>query len=170
LVELVVVVFIIAILAAALTATINPSNMMKKSRDARRISDLNSVNKAMMAALSEGKILSPGADLAVRSSCDNRMDVTDVNGVGWVGGWTGYIGDYISVLPKDPLNTGFYCYYFAMSASGSWELATVIESYENANMAIYDGGSSGTSLTCSSALMPNSNCRYEVGTDVNVIP
>ncbi len=166
---MIVVIAIIIILASALLVTINPSNTLRKTRDSRRIEDLSTVNKALTLAIANGKITIPLVSIAERSSCNNDPNVQEVTGQGWVGGWTGSLKDFISTLPKDPLNADIYCYYFAMSATGMWELATTIESYENANLAIYDGGSSGTSAGCTQATMPNASCRYEIGTDVNVI-
>ncbi|MFA5776412.1 MAG: prepilin-type N-terminal cleavage/methylation domain-containing protein [Patescibacteria group bacterium] len=170
LVELLVVIAIIAVMAAALFMVINPANLMKKTRDSRRISEMAEVNKAIAGALADSKLTPPVAAMAVRDSCGTPTYT--VLGAGWVGGWTGTLADFMPVLPRDPKaspNVAPNCYYFTMSTLGTWELDVVLESFDNANLAINDGGTSGTAATCTAALMPSVACRYEIGTNLTLI-
>jgi len=48
LVELMIVIAILAILAAIVIFTLNPSEMFKKNRDSRRMADLQTLNKALV--------------------------------------------------------------------------------------------------------------------------
>ncbi|MBU1970567.1 prepilin-type N-terminal cleavage/methylation domain-containing protein [Patescibacteria group bacterium] len=163
LVELLVVIAIIAILAAALFLVINPANLMEKSRDARRISELTEVNKALAAALADGKLTPPTLAVATRSSCTGTFVVT---GAGWVGGWAagGTMGDFMTVLPRDPRNVAPLCYEFAWNASGQWEFSAVLESGDNAGLVVNDGGDSGSVAGCTADTMPTTSCKYEIGT------
>lgn len=170
LVELLVVIAIIAILAGALFMVINPAKLLAKSRDSKRISEITELNKAIAASLADGKITKPTSNTGVRSSC--AIDDVSTDGTGWAGGWinldaTG-IRSYMGVLPRDPKanpNVSPNCYYFAMNTAGDWEINAVLESFDNASLAINDGGNQGSTNTCT-ARMPIATCRYEVGSNV----
>src|SRR3989344_7664261 len=47
LIELLVVIAIVAILSAVVIITLNPAELLKQSRDSNRLSDLNTLNKAL---------------------------------------------------------------------------------------------------------------------------
>lgn len=169
LVELLVVIAIIAILAGAMFLVINPAKLMAKTRDAKRIGEINELNKALAAALADSKATllgTVGTPVTGNSSGSNVA-----TGGGWLSytpGTNGNLSDYIPVLPADPKNTGVMLYYFASDGVG-WELNTVLESLDNAGKATGDGGNAGTAGvggTC--ATMPDTACRYELGTDVGL--
>lgn len=168
LVELLVVVVIVALLAGTLFLVIDPAELLKKTRDSRRISEINSVNKALALAVSEHKIVNPSVDTGSRSSCDLSLGFAS-DGSGWVGGWAGSLADFLPSLSKDPRNTGYLCYYFGMTAEGFWELNAVLESYDNVNYITGDGGNAGTLISCTKDKMPANGCRYEVGTDLEIL-
>ena len=85
LIELLVVVAIIVVLAAALFIILSPSELMKKSRDSRRVSELNTLNKAFSAALVYQEISFPPVVIS-----DNSVDNPGlaVDGSGWFGGFS----------------------------------------------------------------------------------
>ncbi len=55
LIELLVVIAILAVLMSVVVITINPAEMLKKSRDSRRVSDLDALRTALNLYLSEDK-------------------------------------------------------------------------------------------------------------------
>ena len=102
LVELLVVTVLVGILASVLLMLINPSELLKKTRDSRRLADLSSANKVLAYAVAEGKISNPSIDTGIRDSCTGTFDV---NGTGWLGGWvSGSLSDSVNSLPGDPRN------------------------------------------------------------------
>jgi prepilin-type N-terminal cleavage/methylation domain-containing protein len=165
LVELLVVIAIIAVLAGALFMVINPARLLAKTRDSTRIAEITEVNKAIAAALADGRIV-----LAARAvnATDNTAANRVVTGTGWVGftpatGTTVGLGDYLPSLPDDPrttevLGTGTYHYRFTSTLLG-WKLGAYLESLDNAALGTNDGGTQNTCTT-----MPALACSYEVGT------
>lgn len=152
LVELLVVVAILGILMAAVVLAINPAEMMKKSRDATRLSDMVSVRQALDFAVADGAELT---ETLVPGSSIGGTRVT--TGAGWV---SVNVSKYLSVLPVDPKNnvsftdalgtlqTGEYLY---ASDGSAYELNCYLESTDNADKYSNDGGPDDT--------------IYEVGTD-----
>lgn len=146
LVELLVVIAIIAILAGALFLVINPADIMKKSRDSRRISEIGELNKAMAAAVADQKITAwpaTGTKVTRTQTATN----TTVDGAGWFGGFTGTLSAFIPKLPVDP-GTTFYA--GCVDANGTWEINATLEHADNLTKMTGDGG--------------NNNALYEVGT------
>jgi prepilin-type N-terminal cleavage/methylation domain-containing protein len=161
LVELLVVIAIIVVLAGSLFLVINPARLLAKSRDSRRLSEVNELNKAFASALADQQITLPAAT-TTGNSC---AGTTVVTGAGWLGGFTGSLANYIPRLPVDPRNivASFLCYYGSVSATG-WEIDAVIESLDNAPAATSDGGNANTCTT-----VPATACRFEVGTDLTLL-
>ena len=106
LIELLIVISIIAILVAAASASW--TNAQQKSRDGKRKSDLKGIQQALELYFqqnrqypdsSNGKILCPGNPTPVEwgkvFSCDSIT--------------------YMNPLPKDPINSSGYTYYFQSS-------------------------------------------------------
>jgi len=154
LVELLVVVAILGILMGAVVLAINPAEMMRKSRDATRLSDMVSLRQALDFAVADGAELTvtvaPGDSSAVGAS-------RATTGGGYV---NVDVSKYLSTLPIDPRNgatftdaannnvTGKYLY----SSDGSaYELNCYLESTDNLSKYSGDGG-------------PD-DAIYEVGTD-----
>ena len=167
LVELLVVIAIIGVLAGALFLVINPAKLLAKTRDAKRISELTSVNKAIASALADGKItLAPNAVNTV----DTATGVTGANG--WVrfGLPAGSVGlaDYMPVLPRDPqlgaTVGGVAFYYRFQSDITGWKLGAKMESIDSATVATNDGGTQNTCTT-----VPATACAFEVGTNMTLV-
>jgi len=99
LIELLVVVAIIAILALIVLLAINPAEMARRSRDARRESDMTTVRKAVDLALADGKTL-------VDTSGWQTLNATtgDVTKFAGMAGFD--VSKYLSVVPQDPIMDG----------------------------------------------------------------
>lgn len=153
LVELLVVIAIVAILAGALMIAINPQALLQKSRDAKRLQDMDTLVKAINLALADGEIT-----LAATSTEGVSTGSRAVNGTGYVSftiptGKTG-LSKYLPTLPADPLNTGSNVYTFASTAT-DFEADAVLEHADNLTKMTTDGG--------------NDPARYEVGTSLTVM-
>lgn len=156
LVELLVVVAIIAVLAGVVIVAINPAALLQKSRDTKRLQDLENVHKALSLAMAEGEITLPTSDTG--DSDDTGAQAID--GTGWVAftiptGKTG-LSKYIPTLPVDPTNTGTNLYYYGTNATATdYELNAVLESTDNAAKMSTDGGDDAN--------------RWEIGTSLTII-
>lgn len=151
LVELLIVIAIIAILAGAVLLAINPAQLLQESRDAQRLSDLDTISKALNLALADGEI----AIAACAANCTSGTGTQVVDGTGYitftVTGTTG-LGKYLSTLPIDPTNTGTNVYTYSGDATNqTFELNAVLEAGDNAARMTTDGG--------------DNDAAYEVGTD-----
>jgi len=152
LVELLVVIAVIGVLAAAVIVAINPGEMLKKSRDSTRLSDMDALRKAIDLAVADGATLT-----ATTTAGDSTTGTRAVDGTGWV---SVDVSHYLSTLPIDPRNgvtftdaagntvTGKYLYF---SDGSAYELNCYLESTANASKYTTDGGDDAA--------------IYEVGTD-----
>jgi len=152
LVELLVVIAIIAVLAGALLIAINPQSLIQKSRDSKRLQDLDALQKAITIAVVEGEMT-----LGVNAA-NSGSGTQAVGGTGWVtytvpNGKTG-LSKYIPTLPIDPLNTAPNVYYFASTAD-AYELNAILEHPDNVTKMTTDGGTDVG--------------RFEVGTSLSII-
>lgn len=155
LVELLVVIAIVAILAGAVLIAINPAAMMQKARDSRRLSDMDTLVKAMTLALTEGEI-TLGAMAAPSTSAQD--DAQLVTGAGWIqftipGTKTG-LSKFVAALPLDPVNVTPQLYSF-QSTLTDFEINAVLEHPDNVVKMTTDGG--------------NNAGAYEVGTNLTII-
>lgn len=152
LVELLVVIAIIAVLAGALLIAINPQSLIQKSRDSKRLQDLDALQKAITISIVEGEVT-----LGVNTG-NSGSGTQAVGGTGWVTytvptGKTG-LSKYIPTLPLDPLNTAPNVYYFGSTAD-AYELNSILEHPDNVTKMTTDGG--------------NDAARFEVGTSLTII-
>ena len=156
LIELLVVIAIIAVLAGVLALAIDPVSLLQKSRDSRRLQDLEVLNKALNLALAEQAITlqATGASCTDCVSTSGSTTVTAVDGTGWVQLGAGSLAGYTPALPLDPTNDATYYYEFGSTTSG-YELNAQFEHLSNQAKYTVDGGSSAT--------------RYEVGTDLSIL-
>ncbi|MCX6783487.1 MAG: type II secretion system protein [candidate division WWE3 bacterium] len=142
LVELLVVIAIIGILAAVALVAINPLEMIKKGHDAARISDLESIRKAIDLSIADSSI----SLIAITEVDSNTSGATRlVDGTGWLG-YTVVkapgLGKYLPVLPIDPINNATYHYRFASTVSDGYELNCHFESADYQAKEANDGGNS----------------------------
>ncbi len=154
LIELLVVMAVLGVLATAVTMAINPVELLAQSRDAGRISDMDSLNKLISLYQVQNPSNSLGASstlyISVPSNFSNCSDLglpslptgwgyhcspasnyRNVDGTGWVpipfGSYL--VGSSLSVLPSDPTNAVANGLYYTYVANGSqWELTALPES------------------------------------------
>ena len=167
LVELMIVIAILAILAAIVVFALNPVELFKKNRDSRRITDLNTLNKAIVfmtswntsgialgtstyvyLSLPDSSSTCGSYTLATlptgyQYSCVTSTIINNVDGTGWVP--VSFALDagnnYISKLPVDPVNN--INYYYSYNPGGSFEINALLESNSYINdFAVDDGGDS----------------------------
>lgn len=177
LIELLVVIAIIGVLAAVVLLAINPAELLRRSRDSTRLSDLSTIRKAIDAVVAQQTtaVTMPCIAAACVSS-DARG--RDADGTGWLGAATSVLdlSPYMSTLPVDPINaagsgvvtsgTGPFTYTltasqtlvytFRADAAGDYELSTLLESEQNGPKLTSDGG--------------DNNSRFETGTSLILIP
>jgi prepilin-type N-terminal cleavage/methylation domain-containing protein len=155
LVELLVVIAIVAILAGVLLLQINPQAMIMKSRDSKRLQDVDTLTKAINLALADGEILL--TDTTGCATCTSAGSLA-VTGSGYVPftiptGKTG-LSKFVGTLPTDPLNTGANVYSYGSNAT-NFEVDAVLESPDNTAKMTTDGGNSAT--------------KWEAGTSLTVL-
>ncbi len=144
LIELLITISILGILSGIIISVINPGSLLSQARDAERLSDLDSVAKAISLAEADGELEfidtqgSPGSSTQAGQAVD---------GSGWVvytipSGQTG-LGRFLTALPLDPVNDTVdevtYEYLYASDGT-SFELNTILESSKNAAKMTTDGG------------------------------
>lgn len=161
LIELLIVIAIIAILAIIVVLTINPARIMEKSRDSQRMSDLTSLATAINLYLADNHDFAGlgGVTYATNDpgKTDNERKKND--GTGWVPIDFTVVssGAPIAAEPIDPKNDNTYFYRFgANELAKTYELDCAFESSDNQAKHSSDGG--------------NNNSRYEVGTDLTILP
>ena len=171
LLELLIVIAILAVLAAATVFALNPSEMLKKARDSQRISDLSSLKSALVLFQAEVTSANIGAtactdpEAGVDPACESNDFIGDPGELG-TDGWipaldfSGMAPTPLSNLPVDPTNSATYHYGYAVDADDNFELTATLESAYygtggTVDVAAKDGGDDTT--------------VYEVGTKLTII-
>jgi len=184
LIELLIVLAIIAILVTVVLVVLKPAEFMKKTRDSRRIVDLQSLNKALSLAEFDNVFMGnasttyisvpdPNANPTSTCSgmglpslptgwtyqCSSPSNYRKTDGTGWVpvnfSSLTTVPGA-LSILPVDPINSTSTNLYYTY-VKGSWELTALLESTEyQQKYAEKDGGTS--------------NVVYEIGNMLKITP
>jgi prepilin-type N-terminal cleavage/methylation domain-containing protein len=163
LVELLVVIAILAVLAVTVVVVLNPAELLRQSRDATRLSDMATLNRAIGLFLADGQTWSVTTSTCTFATttamwstspttcATNQSDV--VTGSGWVAVNFSAIsaGSPISKLPVDPTNNANFLYAFKNTASMTYEINARMESVKYASSSVSDGG--------------NQSGWYEVGND-----
>ena len=179
LLELLIVIGILAILSAVTILVINPAELLRKSRDTQRISDLGSINSALGYFLtSTATISTTGLGDNTKSyafgyatTCGGPVAHTAVNGTTQVVSGTGWIpvplntltdGSPIASYPIDPNSVTDKRYYvYVTNGQSQWHLAANLESlyYSNGGTDDRETKDGGSMLTV-----------YEVGNNLTLIP
>jgi type IV pilus assembly protein PilA len=182
LVELLIVIAILAVLAAAVVIVLNPGELLAQARDSQRLSDMDTLKNALAvyvaqvspielgACPSGGRATEqPGAGLGPFAADVSAGNVSTTNTV--TGGWVDVNlstvpgGSPIPFYPVDPTNSTTYFYAYACDdAAGSnytFELDARLESQKHRPKMETDGGNRNT---CSPASWTAATCFYEVGT------
>lgn len=158
LLELLIVIAILAILMSIVVVTLNPAELLKKSRDTKRISDLGSLKTALNLYVTD--VASPDLDLtgtcgtniwvSLAGTAGERTDgdgktmtyvasatARDVDGTGWLPVNLGSIssGSPLSSMPVDPTNAtsttaanNLYYAYQCDATASTFELNAQMES------------------------------------------
>lgn len=155
LVEFLVVLAIVAVLAVLIFLVINPLEIIYRSRDARRLADLNQVTR-FVYLVTDIKGFSPDISCySVATPCFGSTadfgNVRKADGSGWI---KINIEEAIAVhlLPIDPVNQGEYVYSYA-SDGEDFELNVRLESETHQDKMSEDGGDNDTVLEMGSDLM-----------------
>jgi prepilin-type N-terminal cleavage/methylation domain-containing protein len=156
LIELMLVVAMIGILSGILLTLINPIKIQQKTRDSRRMSDLDSLKGSLAIAVIEGEIdLVETSTACGLDGCDQTEGGIAVDGTGYikftVTGTDGF-ARYSPVLPLDPSSN--YSYVYA-SDGNDFEINVVFEHEDNLDKMANDGGSD-----------PD---LYEIGTALDIL-
>ena len=183
LIELLIVIGILSVLATVVLMVLNPAQMMKESRDANRMAEIQSINKALLYFQGAGGtsmgshnvvyvslpsdqtdcsdlgLPSPGAGYTY--ACSNSTNYRKIDGTGWIPvdltSIQNSLGNMFSNLPIDPVNTVANDYYYTYIV-GSWTVSATIESTKFlAANAANDGGQSGTRFEVGNELALNAN-------------
>ena len=151
LIELLIVIAILAVLAVAVVLILNPTELLKESRDTTRIQDLAVVNKALALVETDTPSASLGTSTVVyvsipdsSATCSNlglparpagytyacapTSTYTKTDGTGWIPVSFDSLsfGAPFSKLPTDPTNTTSSGLYYTYIPGGSWELTALM--------------------------------------------
>lgn len=160
LVELLVVIAIIAILAAVVVLIINPIELMQRSRDAARLTDLANLQQAINVAAQEATttgtdILCVGGMTGGSCGGDSVSGGRTSDGTGWVKvNLSAQQSVSVPTLPIDPINNATNHYEYKSDGT-TWEIDAVLESVQQTGKMTTDGG--------------DNNAKYEVGSKLNLI-
>lgn len=188
LVELMIVIAILAILSAIVIFALNPGRLFDNFRDTRRVSDINTINKAInfvetwnTGGISYGSTSTvyislpdtsstcssyslPTLPTGYTYSCKTAENFRKVDSTGWIPiDFSISNGNYyIPILPIDPTNdtTYFYTYY----SGGSYEVTALLKN-PNTN-SINDDDSLTGAFTMGS---PNRTWNTPLSRDTNLV-
>ncbi|MCK9187174.1 MAG: prepilin-type N-terminal cleavage/methylation domain-containing protein [Candidatus Colwellbacteria bacterium] len=184
LVELLIVIAILAVLAAAVVIVLNPAELLAQARDSQRINDLNTLRTALSIYVSQSTSIdlgvcaaggrctaNPGAGNGpfATTTCDESGITTNntVAGSGWVDVDFSSIpgGSPIPFLPVDPSNNAnyFYAYMCSETPNYTFELNGRLESEKHRAKMEDDGGNKND---CSTYI--ENTCFYELGTEAGL--
>ena len=177
LLELLIVVAILAILASVVVFALNPTEMLKKARDAQRIADLAAFKSALVLYQEEVVSANIGAATCVAPSAgsDPACLSTNCTETGYGACTTGDPGQFssgwipdldfsgmsptpISKFPVDPTNSATYHYSYAVDSNGNFELNAKLESTYYTTTINADGKDGG-----------DDPALYEAGTLLTII-
>ncbi|MDP3014987.1 MAG: LamG domain-containing protein [bacterium] len=163
LIELLIVIGILAVLAVAVVLVLNPAQLFKEARDSKRLSELQTIHKALGQYQADGKTYLGETDKVYVSIPDSSTTCANLGLPSLPTGWeyrcsssdnyrkadnTGWVpvpftsiswGSNLSILPIDPVNTTSTGNYYTYVVGGSWEMTALFESDKYADKAINDG-------------------------------
>jgi prepilin-type N-terminal cleavage/methylation domain-containing protein len=155
LIELLIVIAILALLMSIIIITLNPADLLKQTRDTKRISQVTALNNAItifqankpstsLGAANKVYVSVPDSDSSCANlslpplpsgytyACSTTANYKKTDGTGWVPiNFNSLdIGSPLSVLPTDPTNatsSGLY-FTFTTDSNNSYELVSIVES------------------------------------------
>ncbi len=175
LIELLIVIGILAVLATVTVLVLNPAQLFAQARDSQRMSDLKTVNDAILftqanatvtlgtTPYTTGTTLTCNAStLSIYSTACTTNIVRTTGGAGWVGvDFSGVTPSPLAQLPIDPVlvsgvNGPTYFYTYRGTSGGLFRLGAVLESSKYVGLMTTDGGSA--------------TGMYEIGTSMSSTP
>lgn len=188
LIELLIVVGIVGILSVVVVSTINPAEILKQSRDAKRLAEIKSIDGAVEFALSQNLGLNIGSSTTIYLSlpdsdqgcgnypglpqlelpwvyrCAPESSYRNIDGVtGWLPvNFASLSTSPFTALPVDPKNDGDLGLYYSYIPQGSkWELNVEMESKKFS----FNGSGDVESEDGGNTII-----IYEAGNDLNLAP
>lgn len=184
-VELLVVIVVFGILALIVMAAVNPGEVSKQTRDAVRVTDLQSIDRVLALNQVEGTTAFGSVDTVYISLPDSNANCSTYTLPTLPGGWsyacrptasyrntdgTGWIpvdlsnvnaSSKLATLPIDPTNAVSGRNYYSYMTNNGWELNTVMESQNsvtggNSDKVSTDGGDDPT--------------KFEIGSNTLIAP
>ncbi|MEK7147119.1 MAG: LamG-like jellyroll fold domain-containing protein [Patescibacteria group bacterium] len=183
LIELLIVLAIVAVLATVSVIILNPSEIIKETRDSKRFEDLNHINIAVL----EAESLNPNINLGIASSvyvsvpdssatcanlglstsslpsgwsyrCSSSANFRKTDGAGWIPVNFSSVsgGSVFASIPVDPINATSSGLYYTYTPGGSFQLSALFESFKYIDKATKDGGVD--------------SAQYEVGDNLALAP
>lgn len=157
---------IVAVLAVVVILTLNPAELLRQSRDSNRLSDMDTLNKALALYQTDNPSGSIGTANKVYVSvpdtsptcanlglpalpagytygCATTSTYRNTDGTGWIPVNFNQVsaGSPLPTLPVDPVNSTSTDEYYAYVASGSWKLTALLTSQKLGSDMARDGGS-----------------------------
>jgi prepilin-type N-terminal cleavage/methylation domain-containing protein len=191
LVELLIVIAILAVLAAAVVIVLNPAELLAQARDSQRVNDLDTLKNALAIYISQTPTIDLGACASgaggrctfdpgalegpfSTTTCSTISTTNTVAGGGWVDVNLSTLpgGSPIPYLPVDPSNTADYFYAYSCTESPNYvfELDGRLESQKHRVKMPFDGGNKpclcdSPAATCTSANVANMTAAQSKAVD-----
>lgn len=158
-VELLVVIGIVAVLAVTLLALLNPSEAQRRTRDAKRLKDANTLQSIVSQYLEDGNTFGTACTTTTPCTSSGAGSVDTVtcaaNAANWIGGTNANLCPYAQAIPVDPINGSGNCVtssgtvaactsiVYRVAVSGrNYEINVRQESVTNDNRVTGDSGDS----------------------------
>lgn len=146
LIELIIVVAIIGLLAAALFVAVDPAKRIGEAQDAQRWSDVTSILNAMLTYIADvqtipSSISGMTQNVGYMVGAGNTTSGTGVcskageNSMSIRGIYTNLVDSYIATIPMDPNYTSSTNYYIKRSANNRLTVGAC-ESYQTASIEV----------------------------------
>jgi prepilin-type N-terminal cleavage/methylation domain-containing protein len=177
LIELLIVIAILAVLSVTVVLVLNPAELLRQARDTARMSDIDSVNRALTLFLTDVSTTTwPASGTRCTSGTTNPQGgactlnaSTSVDGTGWVPvTFTAIsIGSPLPRLPIDPVNsdTATACAgavdgcYYAFESNGTFGKYKIYANLESTRYAAQEANTKDGG---------NVNDWYEIGSDLSL--
>lgn len=180
LIELLIVIGIIAILGVIVVLTINPVELLRQARDAKRLSEISTLHRAINLYEVDVPGTTPGLPNTIYLSlpddvsatcashpalptpppgwqynCVTEANLRNANGTGWIPvDFTALsTGAPLAALPVDPQNDAATGLYYSYVAGGSYVLTAILESEKHLKgSGLDDGGTDPSRIELGSNL------------------
>jgi prepilin-type N-terminal cleavage/methylation domain-containing protein len=158
LIELLIVIAIISVLAVVLVSVINPSEMMRKSRDSRRMSDVGTLKRAIDLAKADDQPLTATGGWVTFNSTTSTSGFFGLD-----------LSKYQSVIPQDPAYNsggGNAQIIASVCAKGSIDKSAISYQYWSDGDTYIIRANMESLNSCTNVQNDgNNNSTYELGTE-----